>query len=115
VLIDAPCSGIGTWQRNPHARWTSSLTDVKELAAVQTTLLNHVAPALKKGGRLIYSVCTLTRAETTAIADAFTAAHPEFEPWPVSGAEPSALGAQHFLWPQALNANGMFIATWKRK
>jgi len=115
VLIDAPCSGVGTWQRNPHARWTSSLTDVQELATVQTNLLNHVAPAVKSGGRLVYSVCTLTRAETTAIADAFTSAHPEFEPWPVSGAQPSALSAQLFLWPQALNANGMFIATWKRK
>jgi 16S rRNA (cytosine967-C5)-methyltransferase len=104
ILVDAPCSGVGTWQRNPHARWTASPTDVRELAVVQASLLNHVAPAVKPGGRLIYSVCTLTRAETTAVVDAFTAAHPEFE----------AVSAQT-LWPHELNANGMFIAAWKKR
>jgi 16S rRNA (cytosine967-C5)-methyltransferase len=110
ILIDAPCSGVGTWQRNPHARWTTNARDVHELAAVQTRLLDHVAPALKSGGRLIYSVCTLTRAETTAVADAFTVAHPEFEPTPVLGSPSSVT-----LWPQTLNANGMFIAAWRKK
>ncbi|HEY9154125.1 MAG TPA: RsmB/NOP family class I SAM-dependent RNA methyltransferase, partial [Opitutaceae bacterium] len=80
VLLDAPCSGVGTWQRNPHARWTTDLRDVQELAAVQTEMLNGIAPALKPGGRLVYAVCTLTRSETKAVADAFTAAHAEFEP-----------------------------------
>jgi 16S rRNA (cytosine967-C5)-methyltransferase len=119
VLIDAPCSGVGTWQRNPHARWTTTVKDVTELAAVQARLLDSVAPALKAGGRLIYSVCTLTRAETTAVAGAFTAAHPEFEPVPVAGlVEPgpgSATPATKFLWPQDLNANGMFLAAWRKK
>jgi 16S rRNA (cytosine967-C5)-methyltransferase len=104
VLVDAPCSGVGTWQRNPHSRWTTLSKDVHELAAVQARLLNHVAGTLKPGGRLVYAVCTLTRAETTAVADAFTATHPELEP----------LSAQT-LWPQDLNANGMFIAIWRRK
>ena len=110
VLVDAPCSGLGTWQRNPHARWTTSPIDVSELAVVQQQLLNHVAPSLKPGGRLIYAVCTLSRVETTAVAKAFTAAHPEFIPDPVLGQSP-----QLTLWPQDLNANGMFIAAWKRK
>jgi 16S rRNA (cytosine967-C5)-methyltransferase len=111
ILLDAPCSGVGTWQRNPHARWTTIPKDVAELAAVQARLLNHVAGSLKSGGRLVYAVCTLTRAETTAVADAFTAAHPELEPAPVLGS-PSA---QLFLRPEELNANGMFIAAWRRK
>lgn len=116
VLVDAPCSGVGTWQRNPHARWTTSPQDVRELAAVQARLLDHAAGALKPGGRLVYAVCTLTRAETTAIADAFTAAHPEFEPASVfPGTQHSALSPQLFLWPHELNANGMFIAAWRRK
>ncbi len=110
VLVDAPCSGVGTWQRNPHARWTTTVKDVTELAAVQTRLLDHVAGSLKPGGRLIYSVCTLTRAETTAVANAFTAAHPEFELSPVLGT-PSSV----FLHPQELNANGMFLAAWRKK
>ena len=80
ILVDAPCSGLGTWARNPDARWTTTPKDVAELAAVQLQLLTHVAGSLKPGGRLIYAVCTLTRSETTAVAAAFAAAHPELEP-----------------------------------
>ena len=110
ILVDAPCSGVGTWQRNPHARWTTTPKDVQELAVVQLGLLNHAAGSLKPNGRLIYAVCTLTRAETTAVADAFTAAHPELEPVRVLGKTP-----QLTLWPHELNANGMFIAAWKKR
>ncbi|MEN9633557.1 MAG: hypothetical protein RL077_1961 [Verrucomicrobiota bacterium] len=110
ILVDAPCSGVGTWQRNPHARWTTTPEDVRELAATQLALLTRVGGALKPGGRLVYSVCTLTRSETTAVADAFTAAHPHFEPHPLFGS-----GSSVSLWPQEINANGMFIAAWKRK
>ncbi|MCW5548066.1 MAG: RsmB/NOP family class I SAM-dependent RNA methyltransferase [Opitutaceae bacterium] len=109
ILVDAPCSGVGTWQRNPHARWTTTPDDVRELAATQLALLNHVAGSLKPGGRLIYAVCTLTRSETTAVADAFGAAHPELTPEPVLARTPQLL-----LWPHELNANGMFIAAWRR-
>ena len=103
ILVDAPCSGAGTWQRNPHARWTTTENDVRELAAVQAALLGNVCGSVKPGGRLVYSVCTLTRSETTAVAEAFASAHPEFKP-----------DSQVFLWPQELNANGMFIATWRK-
>jgi 16S rRNA (cytosine967-C5)-methyltransferase len=115
VLVDAPCSGVGTWQRNPHARWTTQPNDVRELAAIQAQLLTHVAGSLKPGGRLVYAVCTLTRAETTAIATAFTAAHPEFEPAPVFPSSAPSSPSSVFLWPHELNANGMFIAAWRRK
>ncbi len=133
ILVDAPCSGTGTWQRNPHARWTASQNDVTELAAIQRSLLDNVAGSLKPGGRLIYAVCTLTKSETTDIANAFTAAHPELEPAPVfpnagqnSANKPAspacAVGetdlyseTQAFLWPHQLDANGMFIAAWKKR
>lgn len=104
ILVDAPCSGVGTWQRNPHARWTTTLEDVRELAVTQLALLNHVAGSLKPAGRLVYSVCTLTRSETTGVVEAFSAAHPELE-----------LTSSAILWPHELNANGMYIATWKKK
>ena len=116
ILVDAPCSGVGTWQRNPHARWTVTPDDVRELATTQRALLEHVCGSLKPGGRLVYAVCTLTRSETTAVAAAFTAAHPELEPSPVfedTGPTPGPATIQ--LWPQDLNANGMFIAAWKKK
>ncbi len=115
ILIDAPCSGVGTWQRNPHARWTTTPTDVQELARTQLALLNHVVPALRPNGQLVYSVCTLTRSETTAVAQAFSAAHPELEPLPLFGAAGAASDAQVFLWPHELNANGMFIAAWRKR
>jgi len=120
ILLDAPCSGLGTWQRNPHARWTTGLEDVNELAATQLALLNRLAGSLKPGGRLIYSVCTLTRTETTAVASAFTNAHPELEPLPLPAfhAQSSTPGgplSAITLWPHEINANGMFIATWRRK
>ncbi len=111
ILLDAPCSGVGTWQRHPHARWTVTPTDVAELATLQLQLLDHVAGSLKPGGRLIYAVCTITKSETSAVAAAFGAAHPEFEPLPLLDADDHELT----IWPQDWNANGMFIAGWKRK
>ena len=111
ILVDAPCSGVGTWQKNPHARWTTDLRDVQELSAIQKKLLAHAAPSTKPGGKLIYAVCTLTRSETTDVVDGFHAQFSaEFEPLPLEGD-----AAAKFIWPQELGGNGMFIAGWRRK
>ena len=116
VLVDAPCSGVGTWRRNPHARWTTSIEDVRELTAVQAALLGRAAPSVKPGGRLVYSVCTLTRSETALVADGFEAAHPDFEPSPLAIApKGEAAGPRLSLFPQDLDSNGMFIAAWRRR
>ncbi len=117
ILVDAPCSGAGTWQRNPHARWTTSPQDVTELGAIQLRLLQHVAGSLKPGGRLIYSVCTLTRQETTDVADGFEQQHPDFEPLSFSNPLNPKVAAisRQWLWPQECGGNGMFIAAWKRR
>jgi 16S rRNA (cytosine967-C5)-methyltransferase len=114
VLVDAPCSGVGTWRRNPHARWEVSLEDVRELAGVQRDLLARAALSVKPGGRLVYSVCTLTRSETGAVADGFEASHPDFEPAPLPiAAAPAA--SRLLLAPESLDANGMFVASWRRR
>jgi 16S rRNA (cytosine967-C5)-methyltransferase len=120
VLVDAPCAGVGTWQRNPHARWTATVEDVKELAAVQKQLLAHVAPAVKPGGKLIYSVCTLTRAETSEVVADFNARFgSEFEPMvlPTISEHPglAVSGPSTTIWPQDAGGNGMFIAGWRKK
>ncbi len=122
ILVDAPCSGLGTWARNPDARWTTTPHDIEELAAVQLGLLNKVAGSLKPGGRLIYAVCTLARRETTDVAAAFSAAHPELTPLPLPAAtSDTASTAQGSpaagvtLWSHELQANGMFVAAWQRK
>lgn len=117
VLVDAPCSGIGTWQRNPQARWTTSTNDVIELAAIQKRLLAHVAESIKPGGKLIYSVCTMTAAETSEVAAAFAGARNDYEPMPFSN--PFVAGApessQQFWWPHETKGNGMFVAAWRRR
>jgi 16S rRNA (cytosine967-C5)-methyltransferase len=119
VLVDAPCSGIGTWQRNPQARWTTGENDVRELSAIQKNLLANVAPSVKPGGKLVFSVCTLSRAETTEVAEAFTTCQPDFEPlvFPeIKLNQRTVSGASSLtLWPQDLDGNGMFIAGWRRK
>jgi len=117
VLLDAPCSGMGTWQRNPHARWTTRLEDVKELAVLQEQLLALAASAVKPGGKLIYSVCTVARSETDHIADRFGERFPDFEPLPMPvPLDPNAPpGVRVMLWPQDFGGNGMFVAGWKRR
>lgn len=112
ILVDAPCSGVGTWQRNPHARWTTTPNDVRELAEVQRRLLENAVPALKPGGRLIYSVCTLTRSETSTLVADFASAHPELEAIP---AFPGAPASGCVLAPEALEANGMFVAVFRAR
>lgn len=117
VLLDAPCTGLGTWHRNPHARWTCKPGDVAELAAVQSKLLRHAAPTVKPGGKLIYAVCTITRDETKAICDAFEQAHPEFEPLPLPNPfiEIAPPSPRWTLWPKDTGGNAMFVAAWRRK
>ncbi len=116
VLVDAPCTNLGTWQRNPHARWTTLPADVDELAVVQSRLLRTVAPAVKPGGRLLYAVCTLFPAETGAVADAFAREHPDWEPLELRDPWTGAATAPGRLWlpPEARGANGMFLAAWRR-
>ncbi|MDR1789475.1 MAG: RsmB/NOP family class I SAM-dependent RNA methyltransferase, partial [Opitutaceae bacterium] len=109
ILVDAPCSGAGTWRRNPHARWTTSPDDVRDLAAVQLRLLENVLPLLKPGGRLVYSVCTFTRAETDAVADALSAARPGLQPLPLFSTAPRL-----HLHPALTDANAMFLAAWRK-
>ena len=119
VLVDAPCSGIGTWQRDPYSRWTASMNDVLELSVIQRNLLAHVAPSVKPGGKLIYSVCTVSRAETTETVEMFNASQPDFEPlvFPdIQFNQRSICGVSSVtIWPSDLDANGMFIAGWRRK
>jgi 16S rRNA (cytosine967-C5)-methyltransferase len=78
ILVDAPCSGLGVLRRNPESRWSRRPTDIKELAALQQTILGQVASLLRPGGHLLYSVCTFTAAETDAIVHNFLATHEDF-------------------------------------
>jgi 16S rRNA (cytosine967-C5)-methyltransferase len=104
ILVDAPCSGVGTWGRNPHARWTTTPDDVRDLARVQRELLEHVLPALKPGGKLVYAVCTMTRPETVEVAEGVGSAHSE-----LPAVSPT------WIRSEDLGGNGMFVAVWEKR
>ena len=78
ILLDAPCSGLGVLRRNPEVRWRRTEAEIEELARLQQTLLAQVAPLLRPGGVLLYSVCTLTPEESEGVVQAFLAAQPQF-------------------------------------
>ena len=79
VLVDAPCSGLGSLRRNPDARWRIRETDVTALADIQRKILDQAARVVVPGGTLVYSTCTLVPEENEAQADAFLGRHPEFQ------------------------------------
>jgi 16S rRNA (cytosine967-C5)-methyltransferase len=78
VLVDAPCSGLGTLRRDPDIRWRRRESDLAPLAAAELTMVRHAAEMVAPGGRLIYATCSSEPEENEAIAEAFLAATPEF-------------------------------------
>ena len=124
VLVDAPCSGLGTLRRNPDLKWRQSPQALQELAAKQTAILASAARLLKPGGRLVYATCSVLPQENEAIAEAFTAAHADFEPQDagallaelkVKGAEGLCSAGYLRLWPHLHQTDGFFAAVWTRK
>ena len=124
MLVDAPCSGLGTLRRNPDLKWRQSPQAVVELNAKQTAILDSAQRLVKSGGRLVYATCSLLRDENEAVAEAFGAAHPDFIPLPAE----EALAAAHVeraaelvenghlrLWPSRHATDGFFAAVWQRK
>ena len=85
VLLDAPCSGLGTLRRHPEIKWRRRPEDVARLAALQRELIAGVAPLVKPGGLLVYAVCTRTRDETTDVVGALLESHPRFVVEPARG------------------------------
>src|SRR5690606_25585339 len=79
VLVDAPCSGLGTLRRNPDLKWRQTPQTVAAQAALQKAILESAARLLKPGGRLVYATCSLLLEENEAVVEAFSAAQPGFE------------------------------------
>lgn len=115
VLVDAPCSSIGTWARNPDARWRTTERDIAQRRIVQEQLLMAGADKVRPGGHLVYAVCTLTEAETQAVITKFITTRSDFQleatPHPLTGRGTSG---QILIWPWEGDSNGMFIARMKR-
>ena len=81
VLLDAPCTGTGTFRRHPDGRWRVTEADLAALVVLQAELLAAAAPLVRPGGVLVYSTCSLEREENEERVEAFLAEHPEFAPW----------------------------------
>ncbi|MES2228722.1 MAG: RsmB/NOP family class I SAM-dependent RNA methyltransferase [Pseudomonadota bacterium] len=125
VLVDAPCSGLGTLRRNPDLKWRQTPQSVEELRVKQAAILASASRLLKPGGRLVYATCSLLDAENEEIAQAFTAERErEFEAVPaldaltkahVAQADTLVRGDYLRLWPHRHGTDGFFAAVWERR
>jgi 16S rRNA (cytosine967-C5)-methyltransferase len=116
ILVDAPCSGLGTWHRNPDARWRLTEARLHELARLQAALLRVCAPSLRPGGTLVYATCTLTRLENQDVIDAFLKDHPGFVLSPFANPlDGKPCDGRLTIHPWDGPCNGMFIARLTRK
>ena len=111
VLVDAPCSGLGVLRRRADARWRGGEADLADLALLQADLLAGAAALVRPGGQLVYSVCTVTEAETAGVDRRFRGAEPRAEPEPVG--RPWRPHGDHgsggLLLPQDLDSEGMAV------
>jgi 16S rRNA (cytosine967-C5)-methyltransferase len=117
VLVDPPCSGLGTLQSRPDLRWRAAERSIPELAALQGRILAAGAAATRAGGALVYSVCTISRAESVDVVERFVAEHPEFGVDELAGAGPADpwTGRYVQLLPSRDGTDGFFIARLRRR
>jgi 16S rRNA (cytosine967-C5)-methyltransferase len=129
VLVDAPCSGLGTLRRNPDLKWRQNLQSVEEMMGKQAAILQSAARLLKSGGRLVYATCSILPQENEGIAQAFSDANSEFTPLD-AGELMSSLKIQDAaglcsggsnglkylrLWPHRHHTDGFFAAIWQKR
>ena len=112
ILVDAPCSGLGSARRRPELLWRNKKEDLSRLARTQVEMVSTLTDLLAPGGRLVFSVCTFPRAETDAAADAIERHRPDLAPATVDGPEGPA--ARVRLWPHRHGSDGMFVAAFTR-
>lgn len=120
VLVDAPCSGVGTLRRNPDLKWRQSLQSLQELTALQTKILASASRCVAPGGRLVYATCSLLKEENQDQAELFLANHPDFElidaaPILASRTNLHIEGPYLSLRPDVHGTDGFFAAIFERK
>lgn len=115
VLLDAPCSGLGVLQRKTEMRWRRKEEDLSAFPPLQEQMLRCAASYVKPGGRIVYSTCTLNRAENEAVVETFLSAHPDFflTPFSLPGADRSS--GLCTLWPDIHECDGFFAACLMRR
>ena len=119
VLVDAPCSGLGTANPRPDVKWNKKAEDVQSLSALQSQILPSAAKAVKPGGKLIYCTCTFTRQENEAVVAGFLQKNRDFRLCvpDLPNAFASAVTQEGFvrLWPQIHHTDGFFICTMEKQ
>lgn len=120
VLVDAPCSGTGTWRRNPDARWRAREEQgLDALLALQARIFTSAARLVKPGGRLVYATCSMLPQENEAQVSAFLAANPAFRIVPVTEAAPQLTTSAHpdylSLTPAQHGTDGFFAAVMQKQ
>ncbi len=129
VLVDAPCSGSGTWRRRPEEAWRLTEAELARLAALQLDILTRAADLVRPGGRLVYVTCSVLAAENAGVTEAFAAARPDFSPLPIErAAQPPMLtipgrrrlaelaegGHSVQLSPRRSGTDGFYICLYER-
>jgi 16S rRNA (cytosine967-C5)-methyltransferase len=119
VLVDAPCSGLGTLRRNPDLKWRQTPQDIVELTTKQKNILTRAAKLVKAGGRLIYATCSLLQEENEQIAEAFLAANADYKLVPANeilAQQQIALDSGNYLklLPHLHQTDGFFAAVFER-
>lgn len=114
VLVDAPCSGTGTWRRNPEARWRLTPARLDRLVAEQARILDFAAPLVAAGGALVYATCALTDREGKDQVEAFVARHGGWAAEPLAFPVGRAHGAGRMLTPGHDGTDGFFFARMRR-
>ncbi len=115
VLVDAPCSGTGTWRRNPEGRWRLNEAELGKLTALQARLLDVAAPLVRVGGRLVFVTCSLLDAEGAGQVEAFLARHGGgWRALPVDLPMGAPRGGGWRLDPLTCGTDGFFVACLRR-
>ncbi len=116
ILVDAPCSGTGTWRRAPHLKWITTPADLANQAARQLEILGRHAPLVRPGGLLVYATCSLSHVENGSVAASFLGNAPDFTPVPLReyfgfpGVGPSLT-----ILPSRHDTDGFFVAAFQRQ
>jgi 16S rRNA (cytosine967-C5)-methyltransferase len=113
ILVDAPCSGLGSARRRPELLWRNRKDELSKLARTQVAITSSLVELLRPGGRLVYAVCTFPRAETEAAADAIVRHRPDLAPVAIDG--PDGPSTRVRLWPHRHGSDGMFVAAFGKK
>ncbi len=116
VLVDAPCTGSGTWRRSPHLKWTTTTDGISRAHERQLLILAKFAHRVKIGGLLVYATCSLCREENEKVVESFRQSHPAFRPEPLRHpvSNDTLADGQLTLLPADLDSDAYFLAAFRR-